>query len=100
MKTRILPFVLVILTSSSFIMQAQWTSLGSGITVSPRALGGISLVNESVIWGFSWHATSFVPVHEFTRTTDGGQTWHPGQLTGVEADQFSINLYALDDQTA
>ena len=88
------------ITLNGSILQAQWASLGSGITASPRAIGGIAPVDENVIWGFTWHANSFVPTHEFTRTVDGGQTWQAGTLTGVEAGQFPIYIFPLDSQEA
>ncbi len=100
MKTRFLPFALLLLSFGWQTSQAQWTSLGSGITATPRTLASIYPINENVVWGFTWHATSFVPVNEFTRTTDGGQSWYPGTMTGVEAGQFPIYLFPLDDQTA
>ncbi len=78
----------------------QWTSLGSGITASQRVVGGIAPVNENIIWGFTWHASSFTPTPEITRTTDGGKTWHPGTLAGVSTEQFPIYLHPLDDQNA
>lgn len=99
MKNRILPFALA-LTFCWHCSLAQWTSLGSGITPTPRVLGGFYPVDSNVIWGFSAHATSFTPTHEFTRTTDGGQTWLPGTMAGVESPQFPICLYALNGQTA
>ncbi|MCB9350012.1 MAG: hypothetical protein H6573_21250 [Lewinellaceae bacterium] len=80
------------ITLNGSILQAQWASLGSGITASPRAIGGIAPADENVIWGFTWHANSFVPTHEFTRTVDGGQTWQAGTLTGVEVPVSDLHF--------
>lgn len=99
MKPRYLPFALLLLVGS-FTLNAQWTSLGSGITTPSRAMAGVFPVNENVIWGFAWHSSSFTPTHEFTRTTDGGETWLAGTLNGVAADQFPIYIFPLDGQTA
>jgi photosystem II stability/assembly factor-like uncharacterized protein len=99
MKKSLLLLTLLIILSTSFTLLAQWTSLGSGISASPRVLAGVYPVNENLIWGFTWDY-NFVPAQEFMRTTDGGATWQSGNLTGVDADQFSIFLYPLDDQTA
>ncbi len=63
-------------------------------------MAGLFPAGENVIWGFTWHTNSFIPTHDFTRTADGGQTWHPGVLNGVAAEHFPISLYALDGQTA
>lgn len=100
MKKRFLPFAILLFTFAFKDAQAQWTSLGSGINPTPRILGGIYPVDNNVIWGFSAHASSFTPTHEFTRTSDGGQTWLPGTMASVESSQFPIYLYALDGQTA
>lgn len=100
MKKRLLPFVLFYLLFTCFSLKAQWTSMGSGISVSQRTLGGIAPLNKNVIWGFTWHASQFVPTREFTRTTDGGQSWHAGVMNGVDPDQFAFCLFPLDSQTA
>lgn len=100
MKKRLPPFVLFSLLFTCFTLKAQWTSMGSGISVPQRVLGGIAPLNKNVIWGFTWHASQFVPTREFTRTTDGGQSWHAGVLNGVDPDQFAFCLFPLDSQTA
>lgn len=97
-KRRLL--LLLTLPLFSFTLKAQWTSMGSGISVPQRTLGGIARVSKNIIWGFTWHASQFVPTREFTRTTDGGQTWHSGTMNGVDADQFSFCLFPLDSQIA
>ncbi|MBL7809036.1 MAG: exo-alpha-sialidase, partial [Saprospiraceae bacterium] len=101
MKNYLLPFALWAFCLVLNNADAQWTSLGSGINVPQRALAGIAPVNQNILWGFTWHASQFdVPTHEYTRTTDGGQTWQAGTLSGVSADQFSLYIYPLDGQTA
>ncbi len=100
MKKNILPFALLLLSFGWHTSQAQWTNLGSGITATPRVLGVFHPVNENVIWGKTFNHTAFTPAFEFTRTTDGGQTWLPGTLNGVGAAFFTFGIYALDDQTA
>jgi photosystem II stability/assembly factor-like uncharacterized protein len=99
MKKKFLLLALLITLSTSLTLQGQWTNLGSGISASPRVLAGVYPVSENLIWGFTWDY-NYVPVQEFLRTTDGGATWQSGNLIGVDADQFSIFLYPLDDQTA
>lgn len=100
MKKTLLPCVFLLFSLGWNGLKAQWTSLGSGISASQRVLAGVAPVNENIIWGFTWHASQFVPTHEFTRTTDGGQTWLPGTLAGVSSEQFPIYLFPLDDQKA
>ncbi|MDO8368700.1 MAG: choice-of-anchor Q domain-containing protein [Saprospiraceae bacterium] len=100
MKKNLLPFALIAFCLVMNKTEAQWTSMGSGISVPQRTLAGIAPVNENILWGFTWHSSQFVPTHEYTRTTDGGQTWQSGTLTSVSSDQYSIYIFPLDGQTA
>ncbi len=100
MKTRFLSFTILFFTLNWQFSQAQWTSVGSGITATPRVLSNFYPVNENVIWGSAWNPNGGAPTFEFTRTTDGGQTWLPGTLNGVATSFYDFNFYALDDQTA
>ena len=101
MKNRFLPLAFLLLTLSGWnYTQAQWTSLGSGVSATSRVLAGFHPVNENVIWGYTFNHNNFTPAFEFTRTTDGGQTWLPGTLNGVGSAFFTFGISALDEQTA
>ncbi|MBK8562434.1 MAG: hypothetical protein IPN76_03570 [Saprospiraceae bacterium] len=100
MKTRFLPFTLLLLTLSWNSLQAQWTGLGTGISAPPRSLFGLSVVNENIVWGFSWDEINIAPSKEFTRTLDGGQTWIPGFLDEVDAGLYSGHVFAFNADTA
>ncbi len=100
MNPKRLPYFLFFIFISFNFLNAQWVDLGSDITASPRIMAGISIPSDTVIWGFTWNTATFGPTSEFTRTTDGGQTWQPGEVTGIDPTYVGIYLFALDDQTA
>lgn len=99
MKNRFLPFALA-LTFCWHYSQAQWTSLGSGITPTPRTIFSLSAVNENVIWGIAMHPSYLgFPIQEFTKTIDGGQSWLPGNFNTGDA-YSALYIHALDENTA
>lgn len=80
--------------------KAQWVSLGTGISpAAPHDVWSISVVDENTIWAVTFDDINLLPTDEFTRTTDGGLTWHPGK-TGVPSDEGFLNICAVDSLTA
>lgn len=57
---------------------AQWSPQVSG---APVRLRGLSAVSDRVAWASGEKGT-------YTRTTDGGATWHSAQVPGAEALDF------------
>src|SRR6201989_1565225 len=68
---------------------AQWTMQPSGASVRFR---GVSAVNGRVAWASGDKGT-------YARTTDGGRTWHAGQVPGAEGLDFR-DVDAFDANTA
>ncbi len=80
--------------------QAQWTSLGCGIDASSaRAIWSISVVDENIVWAVAWDEINIQTTFEFTRTTDGGITWHSG-LVEHPAQHYIQHVWAADSLTA
>ncbi len=69
--------------------QPTLTPQNSGTT---NGLIAVSAVNSQVVWASGRLGT-------FTRTTDGGKTWHSGVVPGAEALQFR-DVQAINDQVA
>lgn len=67
----------------------QWEKQSSATTVRLR---GVSAVNARVAWASGQDGT-------YTRTTDGGRTWHAGIVPGAEALDFR-DVDAFDANTA
>ena len=78
---------------------AQWTNLGSGIEESPRTIWSIAVPNENTVWAFAIDANNFLnPVFEFTKSTDGGETWQPG-IYDIDQTLLVGSAFALDSNT-
>ena len=67
----------------------NWTPQKSNTTAS---LHGLSVVNASVVWASGTGGT-------FVRTTDGGETWRAGTVSGGDKLDFR-DVYAVDAKTA
>lgn len=80
---------LLILLAYSGVARAQWVAQTSGVTVRLR---GVSAVNRRVAWASGASGT-------YARTTDGGRTWHAGQVPGAESLDFR-DVDAFDADTA
>lgn len=96
-----LPFLLLILClQTNIVLQAQWTSLGSGIDASPRQIFSMHAVDDQIIWAVTgFEHVNFTPAFEFTKSMDGGQTWQPGTLN-IDPNLYHFDIFALDAQTA
>ncbi|MFN3752809.1 T9SS type A sorting domain-containing protein [Flavobacterium sp.] len=92
MKKILLSFSLLIL---AFTANAQsWTSQATGFDLTSRGLSEIHIVNPTTVWALAYDGLSTTNViQEFTRTTDGGNTWTPGTIN-VGDPTLSINNIA------
>ncbi len=88
-------FLLTILPFYSF---AQWVSVGTGINDTQLQVNSLAVVDENIVWAVASHFDDPAGYH-FTRTLDGGITWHPGQLPNV-GDYRVLNIFALSDSIA
>ncbi len=90
--TSIMLFITISLQSGI----AQWTSLGSGIDAMPRSIWSLAVPDSNTVWGFTWDNESTIPTLEFTKSTDGGQTWQTGMLD-INPEFYVTHSFALDD---
>ncbi len=82
-------------------LQAQWVSIGSGISTVPRSIYGLSSPNPSVVWGITIHPQFTAAAREFTRSTNGGLSWTSGVIDPTGGQNFTaLNIFALDANTA
>lgn len=59
---------------------AEWISQSSGFTTT-RAISYLSAVDSNIVWGTAFDPNAPTgPCSDFTRTTDGGNTWTPGTI--------------------
>jgi len=79
--------------------QSAWIEQASGFSAMYRGVYHISIVNENIAWGIAVDGTNGQPVKEFTRTTDGGNTWTAGTISAV-GPLAPANISAVSDQKA
>jgi photosystem II stability/assembly factor-like uncharacterized protein len=82
-------FCLAFVLSAGMSSNAQWQQQTSGTTADFR---GLCAVNAKVAWASGTKGT-------FVRTTDGGNTWQVGKVSGAETMDFR-DIDAFDANTA
>src|SRR4051812_1960250 len=72
---------------------AQWTSEASNFPQPQKGFTEMIAVNSQVAWGLAYERNhAFVnPMTDFTRTTDGGNTWIAGNISSMP-DQFIVGM--------
>lgn len=91
-KTVLFAFIL-----SCFYSQAQfWTSKATAFSQVSRGVDDISIVDNSIIWAKAYDGASDTPqnVRQFTRSTDGGNTWTSGNIN-LGTGQTSLNISSI-----
>ena len=92
--------ILLLLVNSSVLM-AQWTKQNTGFTAAYRSISQISIVDENVVWASALDGTTGKPTLEYTRTTNGGNTWAPGTITFPGSTGYYLtNLHAISAMKA
>ena len=89
----------MVLASTATFAQA-WTVQSTGFTETSRGIRNIDIVNASTVWAITYDGSDPTnDIQDFTRTTDGGNTWIPGSIP--EADGMMLtNVSAIDGMTA
>ncbi|HLA55681.1 MAG TPA: hypothetical protein VK623_06255, partial [Flavobacterium sp.] len=75
--------LLSIFIVSSFAANAQfWTQKAAGFATASRGINCISIVDANVIWAkaYDGSATANPSIREYTKSTDGGNTWTAGTI--------------------
>jgi len=98
--------LLTILSVISLSANAQfWTEKATGFTTPARGLYSISIVDANVVWALGSDSTTDpvdVTIKEFTKSTDGGNTWTPGTIDlGVDTNELGTSsITAVSATTA
>jgi photosystem II stability/assembly factor-like uncharacterized protein len=79
---------------------AQWATHSSGYSSPNFALYNLSAPNASTVWGVGIDTTFSSFNTEFTRSTDGGQTWTTGNLGSTLFMHQIGGISAIDANTA
>lgn len=97
--------LLSILLVSSFVANAQfWTEKATGFTTPNRTLSSISIVDANIIWAIALDNSALpdYTIKEFTKSTDGGETWTYGAINlGANTAGLGItSISAISNQIA
>ena len=86
-----------------FTANAQWLVQNAGFTNDTLGFYEMSLPDKHTAWAVCYDGKNGLfsgrPVLDFTRTTDGGNTWIPGKVGNDKTLRFS-NISAIDGQEA
>ncbi len=89
----------MVLASTATFAQG-WTVQSTGFSEPTRGINKIDVVNASTVWGIAFDGTNVEnDIQEFTRTTDGGNTWIPGEIDAAQG-MIITNISAIDGMTA
>ncbi len=100
MKKRFLPFALLLFSLGWNYLQAQWTSLGSGVSAANHKVWGIEAVDENIIWAVSYNYQTFVKPEYLIKSNNGGNTWTTLQIDDTPASQYPLHIYPLGENLA
>ena len=79
---------------------AEWVPQASGFTTVPRAINYMYAVDSNVVWATGADGNNLSGAcSDFTRTTNGGNTWVPGVITNTTG-LSSAMVFAMDSMTA
>lgn len=97
--TTVLPLIALLMTMSFETNAQQWIAQPSNVNPN-NYVQFIDAVDTNVVWGLASDRNSQLnPVQEFTRTTNGGNTWTPGVITNA-ANHGPSCIMALNADTA
>lgn len=84
--------------------QAQfWTAKPTGFTTASRGINGISIVDANVVWAKAYDGSGGgAHIREYTRSTNGGETWVPGSVNvaGIQAGTDISSITAVSATNA
>jgi hypothetical protein len=100
MKKLLLSILLVVSISAN----AQfWAEKATGFTTPGRGLYSISIVDANVVWALGSDNTTDpadLTIKEFTKSTDGGNTWTPGTMDlGIATNELGISSITATSST-
>lgn len=80
---------------------SQWINQATGFTITKRGINSISIVDQNIVWAVAYDGTNTSNfITEFTRTSDGGNTWSPGLLNSGIVGAGIGNISAINADTA
>lgn len=79
---------------------SEWDLKASGFSNASRGLKYMHAVNKDVVWATAYDGINSANyIQEFTKTTDGGNTWTPGTINNCTGLEPSM-IFAFSKDTA
>jgi PKD repeat protein len=79
----------------------EWLEQASGFSAASRGINYISIVDPNIVWATAYDGSGGgANVQEFTKTTDGGLTWTPGNVNIQNSNLGISMIHAIDANTA
>jgi len=79
----------------------NWIVQNSGFSAANRGVHWISIVDQNVVWGTAYDGSGGnANVQQFTKTTDGGNTWTPGNINVGNAGLGISMVQGISSSTA
>ncbi len=77
----------------------EWIVQNSGFTTASRGINYISIVDANTIWATAYDGSgTAVNIQQFTKTTDGGVTWTPGNIN-IQNTNLGISMIHAESAT-
>lgn len=79
----------------------DWINQSSGFSQANRGINHISIVDANTVWATAYDGSGGgANVQQFTKTTNGGNTWTPGNINIGNSNLGISMIHALDANTA
>lgn len=79
----------------------NWIVQNSGFSAANRGINWISIVDQNTVWATAYDGSgSNANVQQFTKTTDGGNTWTPGNINVGNAGLGISMVHGISSSTA
>lgn len=76
-----------------------WIEQASGFSTASRGINHIDIVDANTVWAVAYDGSGGgANVQQFTKTTDGGNTWTPGNIN-VQNSNLGISMISAYDAT-
>lgn len=95
-------FLYILCSIPLFGIGQQWIKKNAGFSNDSIAVWNISMVSEDTVWAAAYNiyqGSQSVDL-EFSRTSDGGNSWETGYFNGIPDSVHLSYLHAYNDQIA
>lgn len=79
----------------------NWIVQNSGFSAASRGINWVSIVDQNVVWATAYDGSGAnANVQQFTKTTDGGTTWTPGNINVGNTGLGISMIHGISSTTA